>query len=158
MGDDLTLRPTTVDDLPAFFRFQRDPGARRMAAFMPREAENSEAFMERWDGILANPAATNQTIMLGDRTVGMIACFERAGDWEVTYWIGREYWGRGFATQALGRLLELVDQRPLYGRAAGDNIGSIRVLEKNGFVKTHEERAFAPARGEEIDEVVLRLS
>jgi RimJ/RimL family protein N-acetyltransferase len=48
-------------------------------------------------------------------------------------------------------------KRPIYGRAAKDNIGSIRVLEKCGFEKVGEDRGFANARGEEIAEVIMRL-
>src|SRR4029453_19193159 len=74
-----------------------------------------------------------------------------------TYWIGREFWGRGIATQALAVLLSAVKTRPLYARAAKDNIASLRVLEKCGFTITGYERGFANARGEEIEEVVLEL-
>lgn len=75
----------------------------------------------------------------------------------MTYWLGREYWGRGFATVALHELLRMVAQRPMYARAAKDNVASIRVLEKCGFQLCGEERAFANARNGEIDEVVMRL-
>jgi RimJ/RimL family protein N-acetyltransferase len=47
--------------------------------------------------------------------------------------------------------------RPLYARAASDNAGSIRVLEKCGFTRVGGGRAFAHGRGEETEEVVLRL-
>jgi RimJ/RimL family protein N-acetyltransferase len=58
----------------------------------------------------------------------------------------------------LRELLGVVPDRPLYARAAADNAGSVRVLEKCGFVLTGHERGFANARGEEIDEVVLTLA
>lgn len=47
--------------------------------------------------------------------------------------------------------------RPLYARAAKDNVASIRVLEKCGFRISGYERAFANARGEEIEEAILEL-
>ena len=53
--------------------------------------------------------------------------------------------------------LEFVTVRPLYARAAKDNIGSRRVLEKCGFVICGEDKGFAHARGAEIEEYVLRL-
>src|SRR4029453_1988037 len=74
-----------------------------------------------------------------------------------TYWIGREFWGRGIATQALAVLLSAVKTRPLYARAAKDNVASLRVLEKCGFTIAGYERGFANARGEEVEEVVLEL-
>jgi RimJ/RimL family protein N-acetyltransferase len=75
----------------------------------------------------------------------------------VSYWLGKEYWGKGIATEALGLFLGIIEERPLYARAAKDNAASIRVLEKCGFVISGCERGFANARGEEIDEVVLVL-
>jgi L-amino acid N-acyltransferase YncA len=48
-------------------------------------------------------------------------------------------------------------ERPLYARAASDNVGSLRVLEKAGFQRVGVNRDFAPGRGEEIEETILRL-
>ena len=79
------------------------------------------------------------------------------GEREVTYWIDRACWGRGVATAALRGLLAQVPERPLYARAAADNAGSLRVLEKCGFRESARARGYARARGEEIDEVVLTL-
>jgi RimJ/RimL family protein N-acetyltransferase len=54
-------------------------------------------------------------------------------------------------------LLAETAERPLYARAASDNIGSLRVLEKAGFRRIGVNRDFAPGRGEEIEETILRL-
>ena len=61
------------------------------------------------------------------------------------------------ASRALMLLLEEVAIRPLHARAASDNLGSLRVLEKAGFKVTGTERSFAQARKAEIEETVLRL-
>ena len=84
--------------------------------------------------------------------------FEQDGKPEVTYWIGREFWGKGIATKALAEFLGHVPVRPLYARAAKDNVASIRVLTKCGFCVTGEERGFANAQGAEIQELVLELA
>src|SRR5260221_7120271 len=47
-------------------------------------------------------------------------------------------------------------QRPLYARAANDNVGSLRVLKKAGFLALETECSFAPARKTEIEETILR--
>jgi RimJ/RimL family protein N-acetyltransferase len=47
--------------------------------------------------------------------------------------------------------------RPLHARAASDNVGSMRVLEKAGFRITGTDRGFARARNAEIEETVFRL-
>ena len=90
--------------------------------------------------------------------VGSVGAYPVEGDTEVTYWIQRKWWGRGVATAALAALLEEVRTRPLHGRVAEDNVGSIRVLERNGFVLTGSEESFAPARRETIRELIYKLS
>ena len=75
----------------------------------------------------------------------------------MTYWIGRSYWGRGIATNALEALLTLDGSRPMHARVAADNVASRRVLEKCGFQVIGTDRGFAEARSAEIDELVLRL-
>jgi RimJ/RimL family protein N-acetyltransferase len=62
---------------------------------------------------------------------------------EVTYWLGRDFWGRGLATQALNRMLHLVVDRPILARAATDNIGSLRVLQKC-VLKSWEKTKISP--------------
>jgi RimJ/RimL family protein N-acetyltransferase len=91
--------------------------------------------------------------------VGSVAKFldKEFGKPEVTYWIGKEYWGMGLATQALSRLLGDVKERPIYGRAAKDNVASIRVMEKCGFRILGSSRGFANARGKETEEAILEL-
>ncbi len=72
-------------------------------------------------------------------------------------WIGQEFWGKGITTRALSIFLKNIDIRPLYARVVKDNIGSIKVLEKCGFVPFGEDRGFANARGEEVDELIFVL-
>ena len=48
-------------------------------------------------------------------------------------------------------------RRPIYGRAAKDNVASIRVMENCGFRISGYDKGFANARGEEIEEAILEL-
>ena len=66
--------------------------------------------------------------------------------------------GEGCRPQALSQLLAQVQTRPIYARAAKDNVASIRVLEKCGFTITGGDKGFANARGKEIEEFILTLS
>ena len=70
--------------------------------------------------------------------------------------IGKEYWGKGVATAALSAFLTRVTDRPLSARVAKDNVGSLRVLQKCGFVIAGEDKGFANARGKEIAEFILQ--
>jgi RimJ/RimL family protein N-acetyltransferase len=61
-------------------------------------------------------------------------------------------------SRVLSAFLEYSKVRPLYTRAAKDNSGSLRVLEKCGFTRIGAGRGFSEARGEEVEEFLLRLN
>lgn len=152
----IVLREVHDSDLPVFFRQMNDPEALRMAAFTPKDPADRDAFEAHWKRIRAS-AHVQRTVLADGDVVGSTAVYGEPGEREVTYWIDRAYWGRGIATTALRLLLTEVPERPLYARAAADNAGSRRVLEKCGFRVTARASGYANARGEEIDEVVLTL-
>lgn len=58
---------------------------------------------------------------------------------EIGYWIGETFWGQGIATQAVGLLVKYAFEElgliRLYAGTFEYNLGSSRVLEKNGFAK-----------------------
>ena len=152
------LRDVRDEDLDVLFEHWTDPEANRMAAFTAENPDDREAFDARWARLRANESVTAMTIDLDGDVVGTVSSWDNDGKREVTYWIGREHWGKGIATRALTEFLELEQARPLYAAAAKDNDGSIRVLEKCGFERVGKGRGFANARGEEIDVVELMLS
>ncbi|MFE0452105.1 GNAT family N-acetyltransferase [Streptomyces sp. NPDC058914] len=151
----VVLREVHDSDLPVFYRQLNDPEALRMAAFTPEDPADRNAFEDHWKRIRSTSLV--RTILADGDVVGNAAVYGEPGEREVTYWVDRAYWGRGVATAALRELLAEVPERPLYARAAADNAGSLRVLEKCGFRATTLATGYAPARGEEIEEVVLLL-
>ncbi len=128
-----------------------------MAAFTARDPEDRVAFAAHWTKILNDESITTKTILFDGRVAGHVLSFEQFGEREVSYWIGRDYWGKGIATVALSEFLGHVTERPLHARAAKDNAASIRVLEKCGFVISGEDKGFSYARGEEVEEFILKL-
>jgi RimJ/RimL family protein N-acetyltransferase len=155
--DSITFREVESSDLETFYQHQLDPEAIRMAAFVCKDPKDKAAFDVHWDKILKSPQNTNRTIVANGRVIGHIACFPNGEHMEVTYWLGREFWGKRLATQALKKMLYLVAARPMFGRAAADNIGSIRVLQKCGFKIIGKDKGFANGRAEDTEEVILRL-
>jgi RimJ/RimL family protein N-acetyltransferase len=154
---DVLLRDITSSDLERIFDDQRDPVARRMAAFGAEDAEDREAFDLKWHRIFADDSIRTRAIELDGELVGYLVCFEMSELRQVGYWISRAWWGRGAATRALELFLMELEERPLYACAAADNVASIRVLEKCGFVLLRHGQAFAKGRGEQVDEVVMVL-
>ena len=55
------------------------------------------------------------------------------------------------------KLLQEITHRPIFARAAKDNIGSVRVLQKCDFKIIGEDKGFAEGRGQETEEYILRL-
>lgn len=76
-----------------------------------------------------------------DRLIGVADLFRAIPDnpWELGYWVGRPFWGKGYITEACSALIsELETQHGPQEVTAGvftDNPGSARVLEKLGFRK-----------------------
>jgi len=68
-----------------------------MAAFTAQDPDDRAAFDVHMAKVRTSPEATNRIVTLDGRLVGSIASFVVDGDTEVTYWIDRSFWGRGFA-------------------------------------------------------------
>jgi [ribosomal protein S5]-alanine N-acetyltransferase len=58
---------------------------------------------------------------------------------EIGYWLGEPYWGRGIVTEAVilvtGHVFQALNMLRLYALPFADNTGSMRVLEKAGYVR-----------------------
>jgi RimJ/RimL family protein N-acetyltransferase len=152
----IALRPVADSDLDRLFDQMRDPEAVRMAAFTPENPDDRTAFDAHMARVRSAPDITMRAVTCDDQLVGSIAAFVLDGQTEVTYWIDRAVWGRGVASRALELLLDLVPTRPVHARAASDNKGSLRVLQKSGFKVIGTENSFAPARNGNIEETILR--
>jgi RimJ/RimL family protein N-acetyltransferase len=151
------LREVVDSDLAIFFEQQLDTAANQMAAFTAKNPSDQDAFNVHWAKIRADPGITIQTILFAGEVAGYVTSHRWFGEPEVSYWLGRAYWGQGIATAALATFLEQVTVRPLYARVVHDNIGSRRVLEKCGFILAGEDKGYANARGEEVVEFIFVL-
>ncbi len=183
----IMLRETRPEDVEIFFQQVTEPEGMRMVGSVRENHLDRAAYLARWEKILTNEKLIKRTIVVSDRAdgnaggaasgdsggqvvAGSINCFERVPDPgrpctilpgpEIGYWLGRAHWGKGIASEAVRLLLIEVTRRPLYARAASDNVGSIRVLQKAGFKEIGCEMFFANMRGadgkgEEIEETLM---
>jgi RimJ/RimL family protein N-acetyltransferase len=154
----VSLREMTEADLPILFEQQTDPEANTMAAFTAEDPNDREAYMAHWEQVLNNAALIKRVILFEGQVAGYLVKFNQFGNPSIGYWLGREFWGKGIATQGVKLFLTEIPERPLYARVAKDNIGSQRVLEKCGFVIYGEDKGFAYARGTEIEEWIFQLT
>lgn len=128
------LRDVVEADLEAFLAYEHDPEAVRRSRFPPRERD---AFMAHWKTrVLGDPTNLVQTVVVDGEPAGNIVAWWEEDRRFIGYWLGRPYWGRGIGTEALTAFLERETARPLYADPAVGNTGSVRLLEKCGFVAT----------------------
>jgi RimJ/RimL family protein N-acetyltransferase len=135
------FREVRDEDLATLFEQWADPGAARLAAFTAPDHMDWDAFELRWSRQRADESVINRAIVVDGEVAGTIGSWGDPSESEVTYWIGRSYWGKGIAPCALNAFLSVDPSRPLHPRVAYDNIASQRVLEKCGFRVIATERA-----------------
>jgi RimJ/RimL family protein N-acetyltransferase len=142
------LRNVVDGDLDAFFEHQREPEANEMAVFPARDRETFDA---HWGRILADDSVINRTIVHEGKVAGNLGSWTQEGRRLVGYWIGKAFWGKGLATRALSEFVEEMPERPLHAWVATSNVGSIRVLEKCGFVRVG-------SRTTDVEELLYELN
>jgi RimJ/RimL family protein N-acetyltransferase len=154
-SDEVYLRIVEDRDLDVFFEHQADPVAAEMAAFRARDRDR---FAVHWARMRADDTVVLRTIVARGMVAGNIVSWHENGRHLIGYWVGREYWGRGVARQALARFVDEVSTRPLYAYVAVHNVGSIRVLENCGFQRDRALEAQAPVPDDGIEEFIFVLN
>jgi RimJ/RimL family protein N-acetyltransferase len=99
------LREVRDEDLALLFEQWADPVAARMAAFTAPDHMDRDGFERRWSRLRADETLINRVIVVDGEVAGTIGSWGDPGEREVTYWIGRSYWGKGVATCALKAFL-----------------------------------------------------
>ena len=78
---------------------------------------------------------------------------------EIGYWLGESFWGRGIVTEALSLVtrhaFEQMNYLRLFALPFADNLGSIRVLEKAGYVREGILRASSVKYGQPRDQYLF---
>jgi RimJ/RimL family protein N-acetyltransferase len=98
-----------------------------------------------------------------DSMMGVVDLFKNdQNDWEIGYWIGKEFWGHGYMPEAAKGLLResfrVFDTPYIDAGYFADNPASGRVLEKLGFIDKNEpSNLFSVARGKRSQGIELRL-
>jgi len=139
----LTLRTFSETDAPALVALAGDWEVARNTAFIPHPYAESDAraFLAQAAERAAAGAAVTMAIE-GRAEAALIGAIDARfadGAAEVAYWIGRPFWGRGFATEALRNALPVFfsafDAASLTAAVLAGNAASMRVLEKAGFAR-----------------------
>lgn len=137
---EITLNERTEQNVTVYFEKANAPIIRAM---LPQNANTlKEALNDYRQTLLPGAASFGRTIYVDGRYVGDVWCYcidqTEKPNAMVSYCVFEEdCWGKGIATDALGKFLEEIV--PKYGlKSVGaftyvHNFASVRVLEKNGF-------------------------
>jgi ribosomal-protein-alanine N-acetyltransferase len=146
------------DDLSTVWKWYNDRRVRRYLS-KPYEAFFYEDEVEWYEALRKNKEREKVfTIVTSseNRLVGLIGLHDIDPinrNAELGYFLGPEYWGRGYATEAVGLALkyafEWLNLLKVYARVFEPNAASRRVLERNGFqlVGRMRRHQFIPETG-----------
>lgn len=133
----LVLRAPRLEDAKMVAALANDRRIAENTARIPHpyklaDAEDFISKVDRGQGEVAFLIALPNDTMVG--AAGITHSEDNA---EIGYWIGTEYWGRGYATEAIRAVIDYafteLDRESLQARARVTNPASRRVLEKCGF-------------------------
>ncbi|MDA1133124.1 MAG: GNAT family N-acetyltransferase [Proteobacteria bacterium] len=153
--DRLLLRLPRPDEAAALAELADDWEVARHTASLPHPFRESDGVA--W--IAKSRAAVAEGVLLrvierrdGGELVGVISCTRRRHHDQLGYWIGRRWWGQGFATAAAGAVCLSAFAAGARRVRAGvflENAASRRVLEKAGFACLGEAVSHFEHRGGE---------
>lgn len=138
----LRLRPFRRGDEDELVRRLGDWEITRQLALNPHPFDMDHA--EDWIAeCLAQPNGPKHGLRFAIEAPGETDLVGGAGltpaeaGFELGYWIGRSFWGRGYATEAASALVDLgfaaLSLEEVTALVFGENPASVRVLEKIGF-------------------------
>ena len=160
----LTIKTFSPDMAQSVYENSQDDDTRR---FVPDEVYDSaeearaaiEFLMSRYDsadGPFVYPIITND-----GKNIGYIQlCQIDDGFWEIGYHIAKQFTGQGYATEAVKAFLPAMAQKlnlnEVYGICLAENLASIRVMEKCGFVQVYQGSGNYQGKEAEIIKTVWR--
>lgn len=148
-GDRVALHTVEEEDLDAFARARNDPDVRLpLALELP---SNRDALEEYYEETISAEEGVHLLACVDGEPVGAVMLLEAdqsSGTGDLAYWILPEFQGEGYATAALGLLMEYAFEELRLHRLQADvlatNDASRGLLESLGFAEEgrFRERGF----------------
>jgi RimJ/RimL family protein N-acetyltransferase len=155
------LRSTDVDDMVAGVA---DFEVSKMLASVPHPyaADDARAAEARARANAVAQRGVNLAITLSGRLIGQIGLNGIHARNGVGYWLARPYWGKGYATEAVGAVVAYAfDELHLPFVRAGvfaDNPASLHVLAKLGFRRVGVRNSRSLARNQHLQHIATVLT
>ena len=142
----LILRPLTMDDLDAVFKWAGDPRVNKYMIYPLYK--NKEEGIEWLKSLYQDDDKKDFGFVLKETGEligsGGIYYHPERGLWSIGYNLAYDYWTRGFTTEAMEKIIEWGRQelgvKEVAATFAVENVGSRRVMEKLGmtFLEDHD--------------------
>lgn len=139
----LILRPVALNDARALHKIMNDPEVTHnlLTPHPFSEDKVAEWIASRLEGMENRNIVPMVITLRGtDRVAGFCAFYRVSlihGNAELVYWLGQEYWGQGYMTEAARRMIrfgfEEMGLERIYAGCFTRNKASARVLEKLGM-------------------------
>ena len=140
--DRLILRPYEISDAPRASQLAGDKEvAETTFVPYPYTLELAANWIESHQNLIENGDAypfavvlKEENVLIGTMTIRIDKHHNKG---ELAYWIGKEYWGKGFATEAAKKVIEFgfnqLRLNRIWAQIMSKNKASVKVLEKSGL-------------------------
>lgn len=141
--DRLLLRPFSIDDIQyVFYCWENDPDVSKYMFWSSHNNikktnewilfEINQIDKDDWYRFAIVLKKTNELI-----GTGLIYYEEEMKCFEIAYNLGKKYWQKGYASEAMQTIIQFAKEKlqlkEIAARVAKENIASIKVIEKLGF-------------------------
>ena len=158
---EVNIAQITEEDIKALYPLGNDKDVSWMSGGGLTYPVSYEKFrINRTIAITTNPEdMASFAIRWNNALVGSIGYFRREEDLplEIGYWLGKKYWGKGIATNALKLAVEAMRDSGISGTLIAttmpDNLASRHILLSAGFQEIGTEVFDSPARKMEVEGV-----
>ena len=164
----LTLREYAEDDFAGVHAYAQDPETVRFMTWGPNTPQQTRDFIREAIAQQQVEPRVNYHLVAALRESGQIigGCGihirqpEHRGA-EIGYCFNRAFWGQGYATEAMAELLrfgfEDLQMHRIYARCDPLNLGSERVMQKNGLRKEAHFRQIYWRKGKWRDSLLYAI-
>lgn len=167
----LVLRPMTELDAPALFAILGDAEVCRWQPFAPFETEaQARECIREMSEELAESEKTAEEFRFGiyskeEKTIiGQLGVERDAarGGYELGVTLGRRFWGKGFASEAVSALLRFMRKNygaeAFFARIADENAASVALARRIGFAPEGRADFTKPGAGQPIKATLYTLN
>ena len=158
----LILRHPVEADIPTLVTQLNDYEVAKWLSQVPYPYTRTDA--DEWiQRCMMDMSKLNFSILLdGDLIGGGGLTVQSDGSHELGYWLGRDYWGFGFGTEAAAALLDygITDQKltTIVATYFVGNDSSARILSKLGFETSGDGKVFSKSRDQEVAAILMTLN